>query len=248
MKKILLILLFISSFLSQTDTVYIHQKNTKISDFLTELFVKNVELYEKLEKRKVLLKTVDSSEPIIREMVANKKFRDKIVCTFGLTIGDYGHKKYSFSRPVLPVKTAVLTRSTRSITDSTVFDGFAYVHAEGGNPYYKNLLERMTNSGYTFRNIVIYDDYKYLVPALLEGKVDYIFGDTIEAWLEQNLRVVVEVDKELYFIGFLYAYESPLKKKFDKIFKYYLNSHAFYKLLTKHFGKEFRHYYKVSMK
>jgi hypothetical protein len=250
MKILFLFIVFIFFVSAKGDTLYVHTKNTQTSTFMFELFTKIFQIYQKKGTNKYLLKHVPSSTKRMMKVLKNKIDKDQTICSFGIIISQsvYAKKYYSFSAPVLPVYNSVIALKSTEVKSLRVFNKIGYEYKKGGNSYYFKLVKKFTAKGYKFQNPVFIDKYSDLLPALRSKEVDFIIGDSIDGWLNDDIKIVIELDKEPQYLAFLYESGSILKKEFDGILKYYLKSPAFYRLLEKHFGKNFRTYYLKTMK
>jgi hypothetical protein len=249
MKTIFLFYIVLNLILSQESTINVHVRNTKKSKFMFTLFQKIVKIHEKRTGEKFILNKVHSSAKRMIRILEKKENPNKTVCSFGITISKnkYTNKYYAFSKPIFPVYNSVIALKSTKEKSSHIFDKIGYVYKKGGNSYYYKLTKKLAANGYKFQNPVFIDKYTNLIPTLRSKKVDFIIADSIDGWLNEDIKVVAELDKEPQFLAFLYEKNSVLKEKFDNIFKYYLKSPAFYKLLEEHFGKNFRKYYLKTM-
>jgi len=239
----------------QTDTVEVY--HPKILDpvyhFQSELLEHLITLYNRKHTRQFVVKqteiaTIEEINYTLKQLKNKKKL---VTGVYGATImkDSYWSNYFEFSIPFLPVRNAVVSRndSTLTISKDKPFSLAYMKNPKTNSHFYVNLANQLEQEGYTFSSIY-YETYELLIPALRQKTVDFIIADSIEGWMNKDLKVVVNIDKTPQFIGFIYQKGTVLKEELDSVIAYFTKSTTFYLLLKKYFGPEFRDYYIEAMK
>jgi hypothetical protein len=247
MKKLAIFLCLISLGFSQQDSVYLYARNDKKSKFLTTVFEKVILLYSQKKSEKLSYEAFSSETSELLNQLLVKKNEHKAVCSFGIIIADndYAVKRFSYSTPILPTKNAILSKKK---INSKEIENLAIFYRKNGSKYYLAIIEKLKKQGFEISNIVYFDEYKMLIPALKSGKIDFVIADSIDGWLDEEIEIVYEIDEMPEFLAYVYPKNSQLKEKFDPVLKYFIKSPLFYKILEKYFGAEFREYYIQTMR
>jgi len=168
--------------------------------------------------------------PLIQSRLAEKKF---VVGVSGFTI--VNHEMFDYSASFFPVKTSLIILKERreALLHKKVLDVGYYTSL-----YYKEIVKNLHHKfGMQLHRGKTGKSY------LKSKELDAYISDSIEAWVDEELDILLDAHEMVDHIGFLYLKNSPLKKMFDPIIKYYTKTKRFYKNLKYYFGDSFPKYY-----
>jgi hypothetical protein len=237
-----------SNILSQEQdsiTVFTARPESKFIQFELEFFNKIIEVYNNRSKNKfsikmkILPKFINVYEKI-RENYGNN-LNIIGINTSTIYSSETYDKYYTFSEPFLPVKTAIIGSENYNFERNIGFTLTVVNTTE-----YLAYVSRLKEASYHFK-VDFVKSYDQMYHRVIGKYSNAYLGDTIDAWLNEDLKIVYEVDKVPYYFGYLYQNSSTLRKKLDPIIKYLRKSPIYYNLLKKYFGESFKTYYQNTM-
>jgi hypothetical protein len=225
-----------------TITVFLGKPENKLIQFEMEFLNKVVELYNLKHPKKLYLKTIKyKSYQDVYVNIGTFKNKDDLVigiCASTIFIDKVYNERYQFSKPFLPVKSAFIGSSKIKFKKGKKYT----LSIVKGVPQYRQMSEVVKSAGYTFKvdSVRSYDDmHEHVSKKISHGYI----GDTIDAWLNDDLKIVYEIQKKHSYFGFLYQSGSTLKETLDPTIKYLQSSPIYYRILRKYFGNNFKNYY-----
>lgn len=209
----------------------------KVYRFESELFNKLIQLYNSKHKNKFYIKYQYAKD--FNNLIKSLKTQT-YSCAYGqITIGFL--KKVEYSKPYFPVRNSLIRNKSHLLN----FNG-EKKNLVGliNHKYYKNLYRKLLKNYQVRDTIINENNYEDLLKLLKKGFIDCYIGDSIDAWIRDDIEIVIHIDDEVNYLGLLYPKNSELKEKLDDTISYYIKTNSFYSLLKKYFGNEFANYYR----
>jgi len=238
----LLLGVFTNSMFSQVDTIHVvtREESDEFNQFELQLLNSAITiLNQKSDTRYVVryhkLKHFHLMRPYIKSTFTVNDF---VVGAAGFTIVE--NSDFSYSLPYFPVKNSLITLKHRV---SDIIEGkelrMGYIDSKYYLPYIEILKKRYRL--HLVKNVLGKQEIE-------AGRIDFYLSDSIGAWLDDELEIIMDVDDKTDFIGFIYLKNSPLKEKLNNVLRYTTKSKRFYAMLKHYFGADFSEYYRKTIR
>lgn len=228
MKRVFLVFAFLlQAGFSQNVEVFLNATNSKYSQFERELIESVISIYKQRTRSnwKVNYYQIENFKDIL-SLVKQTRENSLRMGINSISITEDRKDSLSFSVPYFNNKYCLLTDSARGIGGKRVGILVSSSHALSIKDFP------------TYYSYHLFESYSERLAALKSNKIDYIISDFIDQWT-YGLKLVDALPTlrpDQY--GLIFPKHEHRFDRFKEVFKQYISSLSYERLVEKHFGKD----------